>query len=43
MGPMPPLDLSFHYVRFVVQVLLLSTLWILAKDSFFFVWGDELD
>ena len=44
MGPdMPPLDLSFHYIRFAVQVLLLSTLWILAKDSFFFVWGDELD
>mmetsp|Transcript_32479 Transcript_32479/g.77587 ORF Transcript_32479/g.77587 Transcript_32479/m.77587 type:complete len:269 (+) Transcript_32479:152-958(+) len=44
MGPdMPPLDLSFHYIRFAVQVLLLSTLWILVKDSFFYVWGDELD
>lgn len=40
---MPPLDLSFHYVRFIVQVLLLSQLFVLAKDSFFFAWGDELD
>lgn len=43
MGDMPPLDVSFHYTRFIVQVLLLSQLFVLAKDSFFFAWGDELD
>ena len=40
---MPPLDVSFHYIRFVIQVLLLSTLFVLAKDGLFFAWGDELD
>ncbi|GFH61960.1 hypothetical protein CTEN210_18436 [Chaetoceros tenuissimus] len=40
---MPPLDISFHYIRFVIQVLLLSTLFVLAKDGLFFAWGDELD
>ena len=43
MGDMPPLDVSFHYVRFVVQVAFLSLLITLARDSFFFAWGDELD
>lgn len=43
MGDMGPLDLSFHSLRFGVQVLFLSMLIILAKDSFFFAWGDELD
>ena len=37
------LDVSFHYIRFGVQVMFLSLLFILAKDSLFFVWGDELD
>ena len=40
---MAPLDMSFHAVRFVVQVVLLSLLFTLARDSFFFAWGDELD
>ena len=40
---MGELDVSFHYVRFVVQVLFLSLLFVVAKDSFFFAWGDELD
>jgi uncharacterized membrane protein len=44
MGPdMPPLDISFHAIRFGVQVVFLSLLLTLAKDSFFFAWGDELD
>ena len=40
---MGELDVSFHYVRFAVQVLFLSLLFVVAKDSFFFAWGDELD
>lgn len=40
---MGALDLSFHYFRFGLQVLLLSLLFVLAKDSLFFAWGDELD
>ena len=43
MGAGDPLDLSFHYIRFAMQVLLLSLLFVLAKDSFFYAWGDELD
>eukprot|EP00591_Stephanopyxis_turris_P010164 CAMPEP_0195514420 /NCGR_PEP_ID=MMETSP0794_2-20130614/5814_1 /TAXON_ID=515487 /ORGANISM="Stephanopyxis turris, Strain CCMP 815" /LENGTH=200 /DNA_ID=CAMNT_0040642663 /DNA_START=272 /DNA_END=874 /DNA_ORIENTATION=- len=43
MGDMGPLHLSFHYVRFAVQVLILGLLFAIAKDSFFFAWGDELD
>jgi len=43
MGDMAPLDISFHYTRFVVQVAFLSLLITLARDSFFFAWGDELD
>lgn len=39
----PPFDLSFHLVRFVVQVIVLSLLLTLSRDSFFFAWGDELD
>lgn len=39
----PPLDVSFHAVRFAVQVVFLSLLLTLARDSFFFAWGDELD
>lgn len=43
MGDMESLDVSFHAVRFGVQVLLLSLLFTLARDSFFFAWGEELD
>uniref|UniRef100_A0A7S1Z6A4 Uncharacterized protein n=1 Tax=Trieres chinensis TaxID=1514140 RepID=A0A7S1Z6A4_TRICV len=43
MGDTGPLDLSFHYVRFAVQAVLLGLLLTLTKDSFFFAWGDELD
>jgi len=43
MGGMSPLDLSFHYTRFAVQVAFLSLLITLARDSFFYAWGDELD
>jgi len=39
----PPLPTSFHVIRFIIQSLLLSFLLTLAKDSFFFSWGDELD
>lgn len=40
---MPPLDVTFHYARFCFQALFLGLLFVLAKDSFFFAWGDELD
>ena len=40
---MGELAVSFHYIRFAVQVLFLSLLFVIAKDSFFFTWGDELD
>jgi len=40
---MGQLDLSFHAIRFGVQVVLLSLLLSLTKDSFFYVWGDQLD
>jgi uncharacterized membrane protein len=43
MGDMESLDVSFHIVRFGLQVLLLSLLFTLARDSFFFAWGEELD
>lgn len=43
MGDMASLDMSFHVVRFAVQVVFLSLLLTLARDSFFFAWGDELD
>ena len=44
MGPnMGPLGLEFHILRFVVQIVFLSLLFILAKDSLLFLWGDELD
>jgi len=43
MGDMSSLDMSFHAVRFAVQVAFLSLLLTLARDSFFFAWGDELD
>lgn len=43
MGNMELLDLSFHYTRFAVQVAFLSLLITLARDSFFYAWGDELD
>ena len=43
MGDMAPLDSSFHYARWAFQVLFLSLLITLARDSFFFAWGDELD
>lgn len=43
LGDMEPLNLSFHAIRFGVQVILLSLLLSLTKDSFFFVWGDTLD
>ena len=34
--------LTFHYVRFAVQCVLLGLLATLAKDSFFYAWGDEI-
>lgn len=37
------LSLSYHYIRFLLQSLLLGTLFVLAKDSLFFAWSDELD
>jgi uncharacterized membrane protein len=37
------LDVSFHVARFALQVLLLSLLFTLARDGFFFAWGEELD
>lgn len=40
---MGPLAVSFHAIRFAVQIVVLSLLLALAKDSFFFAWGDELD
>ena len=40
---MAPLDMSFHVTRFTVQVAFLSLLFTLARDSFFYAWGDELD
>lgn len=40
MGDMAPLD-TFHVTRFAVQVLLLSLLFTLARDGFFFAWGEE--
>lgn len=43
MGDGPPLDLSFHLLRFAIQAVLLSVLLTLSKDSFFYSWGDELD
>ena len=43
MGDMEPLGLEFHVIRFIVQIALLSLLLTLAKDSFFYAWGDELD
>lgn len=43
MGDMPPLDVSFHIIRFAVQVIFLTLLFTLARDSFFYAWGDELD
>ena len=39
----PPLPLAFHYVRFAVQCVLLGLLATLAKDSFFYAWGDEIE
>lgn len=43
MGDMAPLDIAFHEIRFAVQVVFLSLLFTLARDSFFYAWGDELD
>ena len=40
---MQPLDVSFHMVRFGVQALLLNFLATLARDGFFFAWGEEID
>jgi hypothetical protein len=37
------LPLAFHYVRFAVQCVLLGLLATLAKDSFFYAWGDEIE
>ena len=39
----PPLPLAFHYVRFAAQCVLLGLLATLAKDSFFYAWGDEIE
>jgi len=38
-----PLPLAFHYVRFAFQCVLLGLLATLAKDSFFYAWGDEIE
>ena len=38
-----PLPLTFHYIRFAVQCVLLGLLATLAKDSFFYAWGDEIE
>jgi len=43
MGGDYSLGLDFHLIRFGVQVLLLSSLLVLTKDSLFFVWADDLD
>ena len=43
MGDMAPLDMSFHAIRFAVQVVFITMLFTLARDSFFYAWGDELD
>ena len=43
MGDMGDLSMSFHYIRFGIQVLFLSLLFVVAKDAFFYAWGDELD
>ena len=43
MGDMAPLDMSFHVIRFAVQVTFITLLFTLARDSFFYAWGDELD
>lgn len=43
LGPPGDLAVGFHYVRFAIQVALLSLLATLAKESFFFAWGDEVD
>ena len=43
MGDMAPLDNSFHVTRFAVQVAFLTLLFTLARDGFFYAWGDELD
>jgi len=40
---MAPLGMSFHVVRFAIQVQFLTLLLTLARDGFFFAWGDELD
>ena len=37
------LGLSFHCARFGIQVVLLSLLATLARDSFYYAWGDQLD
>lgn len=39
----PSFGLSFHFVRFCIQVIVLSLLLTLSRDSLFFAWGDELD
>ena len=37
------LGLDYHVVRFGIQVVLLSLLLVLAKDSLLFAWADDLD
>lgn len=37
------LPVAFHYARFAVQVVILSLLLTLAKESLFYAWGDQLD
>lgn len=39
----PPLPLLFHYIRFAIQCVVLGLLATLAKDSFFYAWGDEIE
>ena len=38
-----PLGLAYHGARFGVQVALVSLLTTLARDSFFYAWGDQLE
>jgi len=43
MGNGGDLGLNYHLIRFGIQILLLSFLLVLTKDSLVFLWADELD
>jgi uncharacterized membrane protein len=38
-----PLNLQYHVIRFIIQIIILSLLLTIAKDSFVFAWADELE